>query len=454
MTERGPTEPSFDPRTWIAPSPAAPRAPAPPAPRGRGRAPWIAGAAALLIASGGGALWMTRKPKPASVPPVRAAAAAEAPAVRAQPAPTAPPTPAGATRRSLVILRPGDLARTLAGAGADPATADAAARAVLGALGASAGELRVAAIFDPAAGLRQVEVRRADGSGSVVERADGAWRAKPLAADLSTRIRVVRGEIDAQSFYSSAVAAGVTDVLIPDFAAAFAFDFDFQREIRPGDIIEAAIEEKTDSSGETVGGARLVYASLQTTQKSRALYRFQPPGETQLAWFDADGKSIVRSLMRTPVEGARISSSFGPRMHPVLGYTRMHKGTDFATPVGTPVYASGDGVVDFMGVHGGHGNYIRVRHSKTLETAYAHLSAYGPGMQVGASVAQGQIIARSGNTGLSSGPHLHYEVIVNDVQVDPMKFETTSGRNLSGPALKAFFKERDRIDALRAAQNH
>jgi murein DD-endopeptidase MepM/ murein hydrolase activator NlpD len=249
------------------------------------------------------------------------------------------------------------------------------------------------------------------------------------------------------------VAAGVTDVLIPDFAAAFAFDFDFQREIRPGDIFEAAIEEHTDGSGQTVGPARLVYASLQTAQKSRALYRFRPPGEAQLAWFDGDGKSIVRSLMRTPVEGARISSSFGARKHPVLGYTRMHKGTDFATPIGTPVYASGDGVVDFMGVHGGHGNYIRVRHTKTLETAYAHLSAYGAGLQVGSPVVQGQIVARSGNTGLSSGPHLHYEVIIDGEQVDPMTYQTTSGRNLAGAALQAFLKERDRIDVLRAEQN-
>jgi murein DD-endopeptidase MepM/ murein hydrolase activator NlpD len=157
--------------------------------------------------------------------------------------------------------------------------------------------------------------------------------------------------------------------------------------------------------------------------------------------------------MRTPVEGARISSSFGPRMHPVLGYTRVHKGTDFATPVGTKVYASGDGVVDFVGLHGGHGNYISVRHTKSLETAYAHLSVYGSGIAVGTAVRQGQEIALSGNSGLSSGPHLHYEVIVDGEQVDPMSYETESGRRLADAALAAFQKERDRIDTLRAAQN-
>jgi murein DD-endopeptidase MepM/ murein hydrolase activator NlpD len=202
-----------------------------------------------------------------------------------------------------------------------------------------------------------------------------------------------------------------------------------------------------------VGAERLVYASLQTQTKSRALYLFQPAGEAKPSWFDGKGAAVARGLMRTPVEGARITSSFGPRLHPVLGYTRVHKGTDFAVPVGTTVYASGDGVVDFMGPHGGHGNFVRIRHSPELQTAYAHLSGYAPGMSVGAAVRQGQAIGLSGNTGLSSGPHLHYEVIVRDVQVDPMAFQTNSRRALKGEALAAFRKMRDRLDALRAAQN-
>ncbi len=302
-------------------------------------------------------------------------------------------------------------------------------------------------------GFLRLELRRGDGSGILVEPKGDKMAATPLASDLQVRIKVVRGEMDANSFYSSAVAAGVTDSLISDFANAFAFDFDFQREIKPGDIFEAAFEQSINGAGEAVGAERLVYASLQTQAKSRALYRFQPPGEAKAAWFDGNGSNVARSLMRTPVEGARITSSFGPRVHPVLGYTRIHKGTDFATPVGTTVYASGDGVVDFVGVHGGHGNYISIRHDPNLQTAYAHLSVYGQGVAVGTVVRQGQAIALSGNTGLSSGPHLHYEVIVKGEQVDPMSYETTSGRQLRDAALAAFRKERDRIDGLRAAQN-
>jgi murein DD-endopeptidase MepM/ murein hydrolase activator NlpD len=368
----------------------------------------------------------------------------------------APAAPYGGLRRALVIGRVQDLAAALM---AEGVPSDRALRLGLMAnekLAGAPGELRVSLTFPTgqAGAVETVELRRADGSGLLLQSdTNGRLVAKTLASDLSVKIKVVRGEMDANSFYSSAVAAGVVDSLVNDFASAFTFDFDFQREIRPGDIFEAAFEQKVDSQGDVVGAERLVYASLQTQTKSRALYLFQPPGDAQPSWFDGNGASVVRGLMRTPVEGARITSSFGPRLHPVLGYTRIHKGTDFAVPVGTTVYASGDGVVDFVGLHGGHGNFIRIRHSPKLQTAYAHLSGYAPGVVVGASVRQGQAIGLSGNTGLSSGPHLHYEVIVDSVQVDPMTFQTSSGRSLNGEALAAFRKARDRIDALRAAQN-
>jgi murein DD-endopeptidase MepM/ murein hydrolase activator NlpD len=436
-------EPSFNPRTW-APSPperaAAPQvAGLPDVRRGPGRRLVLGGAiGGGLALAAAGALILRPGPGPR---PARKAAFADA---------------ATATlRRSLIVAGPGDIAEALAGVGLGADRAHEAARLALDGLGTAPGELRVSLqLVGPPTDLGRMEIRHLDGSGVQVA-ADAAGRlvATPLASDLASKVKVVRGEMDDNSFYSSAVSAGVTDSLISDFANAFAFDFDFQREIKPGDIFEAAFEQTVNGGGETVGADRLLYASLQTQAKSRALYRFKVPGEGAAAWFDGNGSSIVRSLMRTPVEGARITSSFGPRMHPVLGYTRIHKGTDFATPIGTTVYASGDGVVDFVGVHGGHGNYMRVRHSPSLETAYAHLSAYGAGMAVGVAVRQGQAIALSGNTGLSSGPHLHYEVIVNDEQVDPMTFQTTSGRALSGHDLDAFRKERDRIDSLRAAQN-
>ncbi|WP_436031779.1 peptidoglycan DD-metalloendopeptidase family protein [Caulobacter sp. LjRoot300] len=379
--------------------------------------------------------------------------------------PSAPARPAAASKapaasngfhRTLVIARIQDLAGALT---AEGVATDRALRFGLAAnqkLEGAPGELRVSLTFPngKADDVERIELRRPDGSGFVIHPDhNGRLVAEDLASDLQVRIKVVRGEMDANSFYSSAVAAGVVDSLVSDFAGAFAFDFDFQREIRPGDIFEAAFEQKVDGRGDVVGAERLVYASLQTQTKSRALYLFQPPGDTKPSWFDGNGASVARGLMRTPVEGARITSSFGPRVHPVLGYTRVHKGTDFAVPVGTTVYASGDGVVDFVGPHGGHGNFIRIRHSPELQTAYAHLSGYASGVVVGAAVRQGQAIGLSGNTGLSSGPHLHYEVIVRDVQVDPMAFQTTSRRSLNGEALVAFCKARDRLDALRAAQN-
>lgn len=367
----------------------------------------------------------------------------------------APQSPEG-LRRTFAIARVQDLASALVAEGVGMDRAIRLGLAANEKLDAAPGELRVSLRFRSGQpGLvDSVELRRADGSG-VMLRGDGsrAVDAEPLSSNRTVEIKVVRGEMDANSFYSSAVAAGVRDSLIDDFAAAFAFDFDFQREIKPGDIFEAAFERQVDGEGAVVGSERLVYVSLQTSAKSRALYAFQPPGDARPSWFDGNGVSVVRGLMRTPVEGARITSSFGLRVHPVLGYTRLHKGTDFAVPVGTAVYASGDGVVDFMGPHGGHGNFVRIRHKANLETAYAHLSRFAPGVVVGTAVRQGQPIAFSGNTGLSSGPHLHYEVIVEGVQVDPMGFQTSQGRTLNGQALIAFRRERDRIDGLRAAQN-
>jgi murein DD-endopeptidase MepM/ murein hydrolase activator NlpD len=378
------------------------------------------------------------------------------PAAPARSTPAAPAAPDKGFQRVLTIGRVQDLAAALI---AEGVPSDRALRLGLIAnekLAGAPGALRVTLSFPTgqAGAVETVELRRADGSGLLVRPdVNGRLVAQDLASDLNIRIKVVRGEMDANSFYSSAVAAGVVDSLVDDFAGAFTFDFDFQREIRPGDIFEAAFEQKVNGQGDVVGAERLVYASLQTQTKSRALYLFQPPGDPQPSWFDGNGASVVRGLMRTPVEGARITSSFGPRVHPVLGYTRIHKGTDFAVPVGTAVYASGDGVVDFVGPHGGHGNFIRIRHSPDLQTAYAHLSSYAPGVVVGAAVRQGRAIGASGNTGLSSGPHLHYEVVVDGAQVDPMAFQTSSGRSLNGEALETFRKARDRLDALRAAQN-
>jgi murein DD-endopeptidase MepM/ murein hydrolase activator NlpD len=316
------------------------------------------------------------------------------------------------------------------------------------------GDLRLELAIAPASGggasLVSLQIRRLDGSGVKVTPQGQDFVASALAAATRKQVRVIHGQMDNQSFYSSAVASGLSDSVIPAFFQAFVYDFDFQREIEPGDVFEAAFEENLNDQSEVLGAPNLLYASMTTKAKSRALYAFAPAGAKSVSWFDGAGHANQRSLMKTPVEGARISSTFGMRFHPVLGFTRMHKGTDFATPIGTPVFASGDGKVVFAGLHGDHGNYIQIQHTPTLATAYAHLSKFQDGITVGTQVSQGQQIALSGNSGLSSGPHVHYEVIVNGEQVDSQTYQTGEGKSLAGDDLKAFLRERDRIDAVRA----
>lgn len=256
--------------------------------------------------------------------------------------------------------------------------------------------------------------------------------------------KVIRGEVDRISFYSSAVSAGMHDRLIPAFAAAFAHDVDFQREIAPGDIFEAVYATRED-----LQESQLLYASLTTRDRAINLYRYRRASAQEPEWFDGNGASVARPLLRTPVDGARVSSSFGPRFHPVLRYTRLHKGVDFAVPIGTQVYASGDGTVILAGGVRGYGNYLRIRHADGRQTAYAHLSRFGPAIVPGTTVRQGQVVALSGNSGLSSGPHLHYEVYSQGIAIDPMLL-TRNGTSALPPAeQQGFRRERDRIDRLR-----
>jgi murein DD-endopeptidase MepM/ murein hydrolase activator NlpD len=429
---------SFDPNTWLKPGAKAveePRSPpdsapppARPAPSSRRGLLIGAGAAAGVAVVGAAAFAILRPGRKAGSPPGQ--------------------------RQVLTLSDFGSLGPALAAAGLgaqDSAQIIAAAKAALPP--AASGELRLEMDLARDAGavsLLTLTVTRPDGLGVKVTRGEQGFVAAPLTATTASLVKVARGQMDAQSFYSSAVSSGLSDVLIPQFFQAFVYDFDFQREIARGDLFEAAYEQQVNSRQEAVGAQKLLYASMTTKQKSRALYRFVEAGQAP-EWFDGSGKNIRRSLMRTPVEGARISSTFGMRDHPVLGFTRMHKGTDFATPAGTPVFASGAGLITAMGLHGEYGNYVAIKHNPMLSTAYAHLSAFAPDLHIGSQVNQGQQIALSGNTGLSSGPHVHYEVLVDGQQVDSQAYQTEEGRALAGPAVAAFTKERDRIDAARAA---
>ena len=454
--------PSFDPRTWTAGSAALPAqgrigrsdAPTPaadqPPSASSARRPPVAlagAAAAAIILAGASVSWLMRDHAP--VPEVPRAASTIVPSSPSGPA-------VDASRRTLVILGLGDLARTLASSGvaADQVRDAVSAANGVAALNGEEGEIRL--VLDlvgaaPPMKLTRMEATRGDGTGiALTARPAGGYAAQPLASRLTRRVKVVRGEMDATSFYNAAVAAGITDSLISDFANAFSFDFDFQREIHPGDVFEAAFEQPVNPEGREVGAPSLIYASINTPAKSKALYRFLAPGETEAGWYDGNGRSIVRALMRTPVDGARISSQFGMRMHPVLGFAKMHSGTDFAAPTGTPIYAAGDGVVEWAAMKGPNGNLTILLHDNGWETYYLHQSRFMPGVVPGSRVRQGQMIGAVGTTGRSTGPHLHYEVHVAKKPVDPLGLDYGTGRSLSKGALAAFTKERDRIDAVRA----
>jgi murein DD-endopeptidase MepM/ murein hydrolase activator NlpD len=451
MNEVEPESDSFDPRQWSntrdPPVRAAPGSSAPPPnPAKVARiAPVLSyGMSAALLLSGLviEKLWVSGGKAPGASPVHLQQSHSVASAA----------TP-GLTHRILNLQHPADLRDALQANGVAASDAAAATQAALDGLGNSDKELRAAITLTDLGTsnrLDRIEASFFDSSGAVVTRGtDGRFTASRVAATLSTVIKVARGEMDANNFYSSAVAAGVTDSLIPDFAKAFTFDFDFQREINPGDVFEAAFEQSVNAENQPVGPPRLIYASLTTAAKSRALYHFQAKGQDP-GWFDGNGRSIVRSLMRTPIEGARVSSGFGWRLHPVLGFMKLHKGTDFAAPIGTPIYAAGAGKVVWAQMKGPNGNLCIVQHDNGWQTFYLHMNRYAPGIVAGVRVTQGQQVGEVGTTGRSTGPHLHYEVHVDGQPVDPQSIKTEEGHTLSGDVLRAFFKERDRIDVARA----
>jgi len=239
------------------------------------------------------------------------------------------------------------------------------------------------------------------------------------------------------SLYGSAARSGIPSQAIAKMIRMYSWSVDFQRDIRRDDRIELLYEVMETEDGEPVKYGEIIYANLSVGGLDMPLYRFEGKnGET--GYYDHNGRSIKKTLMKTPVDGARMSSGYGMRKHPILGYGKMHKGVDFAAPVGTPVYAAGDGVLEKVGRNGGYGNYIRLRHNSTLKTAYAHLHKFAPGISAGQRVKQGQVIAYIGSTGRSTGPHLHYEVLMDGAQVNPNRIDLPIGESLEGEDLNKF----------------
>ena len=247
------------------------------------------------------------------------------------------------------------------------------------------------------------------------------------------------------NLYTSATEVGIEPNIIVEFARIFGFEVDFQRDIRKGDWFEIYYEKFKDDNNKVRDTGKIIYASMYVNGEEINLYNFKFKKDEE-EYFDIKGKSITKSLMKTPINGARLSSSFGMRKHPILGYNKMHRGTDFAAPSGTPIMASGSGTVTRARWCGGGGNCIKIKHNSTYETIYAHMKAFAKGIKEGRKVKQGQIIGYVGSTGMSTGPHLHYEVIVNGKKVNSQKLKLPSGKILKGKKREEFELERIKID--------
>ena len=255
---------------------------------------------------------------------------------------------------------------------------------------------------------------------------------------------VVVKNVIKNNLYSSAVEVGIEPNIIVEFARIFGFEVDFQRDIRQGDWFEILYEKFEDDNNKVRDTGKIIYASMYVNGEEINLYNFKFNNSED--FYDIRGKSITKSLMKTPINGARLSSSFGMRKHPILGYNKMHRGTDFAAPSGTPIMASGSGTVTRARWCGGGGNCIKIKHNSTYETIYAHMKAFAKGIKEGRKVRQGQIIGYVGSTGMSTGPHLHYEVVVNGKKVNSQKLKLPSGKILKGKDREKFELERIKID--------
>jgi len=252
---------------------------------------------------------------------------------------------------------------------------------------------------------------------------------------------VLNGKIT-NSLYKSAVDSGIEPNIIIEFARIFGFEVDFQRDIRKGDVFEILYERFTDDRGKTVKTGKILYAYLSVNKQKIKLYRFGKKNDS--GYYNEDGKSIVRALMKTPINGARLSSSFGKRKDPILGFTKHHNGTDFAAPTGTPIMASGNGTVIKAGWCGAGGKCVRIRHNSSYKTSYGHMSKIAT--RAGRRVKQGQIIGYVGSTGRSTGPHLHYTVSYNGKFINSQKLKLPSGKILKGEERKLFEVERIKLD--------
>lgn len=276
--------------------------------------------------------------------------------------------------------------------------------------------------------------------------ADGGFAARTVDRELIETVHAARAVVRT-SLYQTARQQNVPDEALISLANIFSWDVDFERDVHPGDAFELIYETVSSPDGETRGGD-VLFASLSLRGRQMEAYRFVHT-DGAVGYYDAEGRSLRKWLMRTPIDGARLSSGFGKRRHPILGYNRMHRGVDFAAPTGTPIYAAGDGTLTQAGRNGSYGNYIQIRHNGEYSTAYAHLSRFAKGIAAGKRVRQGQVIGYVGTTGRSTGPHLHYEVLQNGKQINPLSIKPQNAARLAGAELVRFRQQIETITAQR-----
>lgn len=301
---------------------------------------------------------------------------------------------------------------------------------------------------DPALGdrrvvLRGIELITRPGKAVAVERKARGFHARRIETPTEIRLARAGGKISS-SLYHAAEKADLPPPIFLKLVRVFSWDVDFQREIRSGDSFDAAWESLHTPEGVFVDHGAMLYGSLTIRGKKLELYRYK--SRHGVGYFDENGAGAKKPLMRTPIDGARLSSKFGRRRHPILGYTKMHRGVDFAARPGTPIFAAGDGRVVYAGRNGSYGIYARIRHNSRYQTAYAHMRALRRGIRRGAHVEQGQVIGYVGSTGRSTGPHLHYEILENGRQVNPLSIAMTPQLRLKGEDLAAFHDFRGSLE--------
>jgi murein DD-endopeptidase MepM/ murein hydrolase activator NlpD len=395
---------------------------------------------------------------PVAAPPPRAAVQDLPPTLeKTAPAPIAAPVEPTTTEKSVRLSSGETLTGALIRAGADRQDAQDA----VDALAKTVNPRKLPTGLEIKAGLESVPGMKAkklltvaiqpDATREVVaiRNVEGRFAAHEIAKALTREAVRAAGRIE-DSLFMAATRAGVPIAVLSEMIRLYSYDVDFQREIQPGDAFELYFERMVDAEGVVAKTGHLLHASLTLSGTTLRLYRHAVAGG-RVEYYDDKGRNVRKALLKTPIDGAKLSSSYGMRHHPILGFNMMHRGIDFAAPVGTPIVAAGDGTVEVAGRQDAYGNYVRIRHTKSHATAYAHLSRFAPGTKAGKRVRQGEVIGYVGSTGRSTGPHLHFEMLVGDRQVNPLSIKSPPSDPLLGKELALFMTKKKELDAAIAA---